>query len=223
MKRIQYRCPKISGRIRIDGTLNDPSWEKAERLEFFVPATLEQPASITHAKLLYDDEFLYIGFKCFDDDIRATYRKRDSFTWEEDVVEVFLKPSPEKTEYFEFEFSPIKTIFDAFIPGPDHIHRVVECSKWNCSGIVVETFIDGTLNDTSDIDRYWSMEIAIPFKGLPVLKGKPPATGDKWLFHLARYDYSYSLKKHRELSSTAYLTSRNFHNYDEWIVLLFAQ
>ena len=35
-------------------------------------------------------------------------------------------------------------------------------------------FIDGTLNDPTDIDNYWQMEVAIPFAELPSLAGKKP-------------------------------------------------
>jgi len=221
MGKIVYECQYASEEIKIDGVLNEEVWNKAENLEFFVPVTLESPRSITIAKLLYNDEYLYAGFKCYDDDIRATYTKRDSFTWEEDVVEIFFKTSPEKPQYYEFEFSPIKTIFDAFIPGPECLSNVLECAKWNCEGILIETYINGTINDTSDVDMYWSIEIAIPFASLPTLNGRSPEKNDQWIFHLARYDYSKFLKHGRELSSTARLTTKNFHKLDEGQVLIF--
>ncbi|HOK81026.1 MAG TPA: carbohydrate-binding family 9-like protein, partial [bacterium] len=221
MKKIVYECQYASEKIKIDGILDEASWKMAENLEFFIPVTLETPHSITTAKLLYDEKYLYAGFKCYDDDIRATYTKRDSFTWEEDVVEIFLKTSIDEPSYYEFEFSPIKTIFDAFIPGPEHLNDILACAKWNCEGIMLETHIEGTVNDTSDIDTYWSIEIAIPFISLPTLKGRVPEKGEKWVFHLARYDYSKSIKLGRELSSTARLTTRNFHNLNDAQILIF--
>ncbi|MCM8814804.1 MAG: carbohydrate-binding family 9-like protein [Candidatus Omnitrophica bacterium] len=221
LKRIQYRCPRIYEQINIDGILNENAWQKAECLEFFVPVKVIEPVSKTMAKLLYDEKNLYIGLKCFDCDIKATYTARDSSTWEEDVVELFIKTSTEGPGYYEFEFSPIKTIFDAFVPVSENNGKILEYSRWNCEGIKVETFISGTINDSSDFDDYWSIEISIPFAGLPTLDGRNPEKGEKWLFHVARYDYSYSLRNSRELCSCACLTNRNFHNINEWLLLLF--
>ncbi|MCM8763834.1 MAG: carbohydrate-binding family 9-like protein [Candidatus Omnitrophica bacterium] len=221
LRKMRYRCPRTYERINVDGILAERVWQKAERLEFFVPVTLEEPVSKTIAKLLYDEENLYIGFKCFDCDTKATYTARDSFIWEEDAVELFMKTSTDGPSYYEFEFSPIKAIFDAFAPVSGNNGKILDYAKWNCKNILVETFISGTLNDSSDIDEYWSIEIAIPFSSLPTLNGKHPEKGEKWLFHVARYDYSYSLKNSRELCSCARFSTRDFHNINEWLILLF--
>ncbi|MCM8817829.1 MAG: carbohydrate-binding family 9-like protein [Candidatus Omnitrophica bacterium] len=221
MCKIAYRCPRIDKELKIDGLLDEQDWYLAKALEFFVPVTLQQPVSKTVAKLLYNQKYLYVGFTCFDKDIRATYVRRDSPIWEEDVVEVFIMTSCSGGPYFEFEFSPIKTIFDAFFVYPERTNKsIIESSKWNCEGILVESFVSGTINDPSDFDNHWTIEIAIPFLSLPTLKN-PPKKGEKWLFHLARYDYSYVLKNYRELSSCAYLTDRNFHKFDQWLTLVF--
>jgi len=219
--KIIYKCEHVKNPLIIDGILDEDAWSNAETLEFFIPVSLETPISKTEAKILYDDRYLYIGFKCYDEDIKATYTNRDSYTWEQDVVEAFIKTSIIEPEYFEFEFSPIKTIFDSFLPGKEYRSQVIECSKWNCDGIIIGSFIKGTLNDSSDIDDYWSIEIGIPFEGLPTLKGKIPNKNEKWIFHLARYDYSAYIKYTRELSSCARLTTRDFHNLDDGLLLEF--
>ncbi len=219
--RIIYNCSYVDKPLSIDGILNEDSWHDAETLEFFIPVSLQTPLSRTEAKILYDDRYLYIGFRCYDLDIRATYTERDSFTWEQDVVEAFIKPSINDPGYFEFEFSPVRTIFDAFLPSSEYRQHVIECSKWNCDGIVIGSFIKGTLNDSSDMDEYWSIEVGIPFKGLPLLKGRTPAKNERWIFHLARYDYSVYNRFTRELSSCARLTTRDFHNLDDALFLEF--
>lgn len=50
--------------------------------------------------------------------------------------------------------------------------------------------LDGTLNDNSDIDRGWSLEIAIPWESLNILaNGRtiPPSNGDVWNMFLGRF------------------------------------
>ena len=48
--------------------------------------------------------------------------------------------------------------------------------------------VDGTLNDPSDIDRDWSIEIAIPWKSLigNYRSNKAPQNGDQWKVNFSR-------------------------------------
>jgi hypothetical protein len=50
--------------------------------------------------------------------------------------------------------------------------------------------LDGTLNDNSDIDKGWSLEIAIPWQSLSFLangRTLPPTDGDIWQMFLGRF------------------------------------
>ena len=77
------------------------------------------------------------------------------------------------------------------------------------------------MNDPSDVDSYWCLEVAIPFSELPDMKGKAPTVGSKWRFHVARYEYSVYLPDGMELSSSARLTAVDFHNAKDWMNLEF--
>jgi hypothetical protein len=220
-----YPCYFAQGKIAVDGKLTDPAWEAAPRLEFFLPVTNQRPVSSTEGMLLWDDEHLYAGLKAYDQDIWGYLRERDAITCSEDVLELFIKPDPESSPYYNFEVNPLGTVYDSFnvkrgAGGPDD-HR---WNVWDCKGMQVGVEIRGTLNNWEDIDEYWTLELAIPFSSLPSLAGKLPRPGDTWLFHLARYDYSVYLKEGVELSSTAkFSTSEGsfFHRYEEWQSLTF--
>lgn len=57
-------------------------------------------------------------------------------------------------------------------------------------GLQTAVQVDGTLNDDTDIDRGWSLEIAIPWASLAVLAGGralPPRHGDEWRMFLGRF------------------------------------
>ncbi len=50
--------------------------------------------------------------------------------------------------------------------------------------------LDGTLNNHSDIDKGWSVEISIPWQSLQLLAGDrslPPSNGDVWKMFLGRF------------------------------------
>lgn len=216
-----YHCPFTPEPIRVDGFLNEPAWQHAKPLSFTVPVTFENPVSETEARLLWDKDHLYVGFKAYDKDIWGYYTKRDEPTCQEDVLEIFFKTDPQKEPYYNFETNALGTVYDAFnirrqAAGSDH-----RWSKWNCEGMKVGVQIKGTLNNWEDEDEYWQLEVAIPFADLPTLKGKTPESGDEWLFHLARYDYSVYLPEGVELSSCARLSKVDFHYFEDWLSLRF--
>jgi len=217
-----YRCRYVPGPIEIDGSLAAAQWQQAEPLGMMIPVTHQEPLSKTEARLLWDDNYLYAGFKAYDKDIYAYFTERDSHTYYEDVLEVFLKTDPAKEPYYNFEINALNTVYDAFTlkrgaGGPDN-HR---WNRWNCPGLKSAVQIEGTLNNYDDVDEFWQLEVAIPFAGLPTLQGRTPRDGDRWLFHVARYDYSVYLPDGVELSSCARLSRVDFHRYEDWMELAF--
>jgi hypothetical protein len=61
---------------------------------------------------------------------------------------------------------------------------------YDMPGLRTAVHLDGTLNDDTDIDRGWSVEIAIPWASLALLAGGrrvPPAPGDVWTMFLGRF------------------------------------
>ena len=219
-----YECLYTSKPIEIDGQLDEPQWQRAKLIDFMIPVTHKKPLSKTEARILWDNDCLYVGFKAYDKDMYSYFTERNSHTCYEDVLEIFLKPIPTEEPYYNFEINALNTVYDAFnvkrgAGGPDH-HR---WNHWNCDGLRSAVVIKGTLNDWRDVDEYWQLEVAIPFADLPTLKGQPPRPGDQWLFHLSRYDYSVYLPEGVELSSCAPLSRVDFHRYEDWIPLKFVK
>ena len=53
--------------------------------------------------------------------------------------------------------------------------------------------VDGTLNDDSDMDRGWTIELAFPWQGMKWLakadgRALPPKDGDVWRIDLSRFN-----------------------------------
>jgi hypothetical protein len=62
--------------------------------------------------------------------------------------------------------------------------------NYDLPGLKTAVSLQGTLNDPSDIDEGWSLEIAIPWESLIYLadgRSLPPANGDIWKFFLGRF------------------------------------
>ena len=212
-----YRCFFTRDSIKIDGVINEPVWQKAKVLHFFIPVTFKEPIDKTEARLLYDKKYLYVSFKAYDQDIRSLLIERDSSTSLEDCLEVFFKTDPAKDPYFNFEINALGTVKDAINTKSGTVQK----ADWNCQGLKTGIRIHGTLNNSQDKDEFWTMEVAIPFAEVPTLSGQAPRKGDVWLFHLARCDYSVYLPVEPELTSCAFFSRVNFHHYEDWLNLRF--
>ena len=63
-------------------------------------------------------------------------------------------------------------------------------TNFDLPGLATAVQVDGTLNDNSDIDKGWSLEIGIPWKSLELLangRSIPPSDGDIWNMFLGRF------------------------------------
>lgn len=63
-------------------------------------------------------------------------------------------------------------------------------TDFDMPGLQTAVQVDGTLNDDTDIDTGWSLEIAIPWASLaPLADGRslPPQHGDEWRMFLGRF------------------------------------
>lgn len=63
-------------------------------------------------------------------------------------------------------------------------------TNFDMAGLETAVKVDGTLNNNSDIDKGWSLEIAIPWSSLNLLAtghSIPPGNGDSWNMFLGRF------------------------------------
>ncbi|MEX1241349.1 MAG: carbohydrate-binding family 9-like protein, partial [Cyclobacteriaceae bacterium] len=65
--------------------------------------------------------------------------------------------------------------------------------NWDYPGLIKAVHIDGTLNDSSDRDRGWTVELALPWSGMEILargdgRALPPKDGDVWRMDFSRFN-----------------------------------
>ena len=194
----QYDCVRIDGEITIDGTLADAAWGSADVIELITTDTGEKPRQSTEVRLLWNSEYLYVGFLCYDQDIWGTIYERDGNIYNEEVVEVFLDPDGDLRTYIELEVSPLNTLFDAFVVnGKSHGQGMHVLRDWDSETLQHAVSVDGTAKTSPPADRgssisppdtSWSCEIAVPFKDLLTAPNIPPKSGDVWRMNLYRID-----------------------------------
>ncbi|MCS6829337.1 MAG: carbohydrate-binding family 9-like protein [bacterium] len=185
----QVAVPQTSSPPIIDGKLDDTVWQHAATVNLkwrFNPANAPAlialtPTVRTTARLLWDKQFLYVGFDCEDSDVWSVFAQRDAPVWEGEAVEVYLDPSGKGQNYKEIDLNPLGAIIDLNIaeakdgnPGD-----VDEAARWNMSGLRWAAFVNGTTNDRTDRDSSWTAELAIPLSEI-LPEGERVYVGDTW-------------------------------------------
>src|SRR4051794_36741736 len=113
----QYTCYRAAGPITIDGRLDEASWRMAPQSTPFVDIVTGEPAWFdTRVSMLWDDDYLYFGFRAEETDVWGTMTQRDSKIWEENDLEVFIGGGPENhpDTYYEFEVNALNTVYEVF-------------------------------------------------------------------------------------------------------------
>ncbi|MBF5041468.1 hypothetical protein FGE12_03650 [Aggregicoccus sp. 17bor-14] len=179
----EYHVPRTRKPPRIDGVADEPAWAAAPQVT--LRGSFDgRPAPLrTQARLLYDDQNLYVTFDVEDPDVWGTFRKRDEPIYEQEVVEIFLDANADGRTYNELEVSPHGVIFDAYFPA----RRQGMDLSWD-SGMRAAVKVRGTLDDPSDRDEGWTVELQIPLARLAEVPHLPPRAGDRWRFNLYRLD-----------------------------------
>jgi hypothetical protein len=181
---------RAPGPIVVDGRADDAAWAAATPISFIFPWNdiTTEPAQSTVARMLYDDSALYLLYECIDPYLHAEVYEQDGPVWEEDAVEIFVTPNAQDSSaYFGYEMNANGTFldymaFNAGVGGTKNIHF-----EWESEGVEIKTTWDGTLNDHTDQDRSWVLEMAIPMENFRHLGGQiPPQPGDMWRLNLNR-------------------------------------
>ncbi|WP_223634795.1 carbohydrate-binding family 9-like protein [Corallococcus sp. EGB] len=210
----EYTVTRVKKAPVIDGALDDEAWKGAKAVTL-VGSFDGRPGRLrTQARLVYDDANLYVAFDVEDPDIWGTLRNRDDSIYEQEVVEVFLDANADGRTYNELEVSPHNVIFDAYFPA----RRQGMDLSWD-SGMKTAVKVRGTLDDASDRDEGWTVEMAIPFNRLAEVPHIPPQPGERWRFNLYRLEHH----DRRQVEGQAFspLFIGDFHNLPRFAWLAF--
>jgi Carbohydrate family 9 binding domain-like len=199
----------------IDGKLDDPSWARAATTGSFVNVANGEASSPSElggsAKLLYDEQALYVGFEVFDDDVRGGFDPAvpDPHLWTKDTVEVMIDPDGDgdNRDYYEIQVGPQNLVFDSAFDAynqprvePDGPFGHQEWSANLRSAVEVH----GTLDDAREDDGY-VVEMAIPWASFTKAKRTPPKPNDVWRMNF------YAMQNNGGVAWSPILGQGNFH------------
>jgi hypothetical protein len=201
----------------VDGELGDAAWKKAATMVFRGALDGSAAKFPTTARMLWDDDYLYISYHCVDEDIWATMTGRDDHLWEEEAVEIFLDADGDRVGYVEIQVNPLNALLDLFILNRDN-RPAKQLYDWDSQGIQRAVCVDGDARHRGTKDSHWTVEIAVPWEDFVTAPHLPPQVGDVWLMNLYRIERS---QHGDELSAWSPTGVPNYHVPDRFGQLVF--
>ena len=165
---------KANDAIKIDGLINEPDWEKAQRASDFrlvLPVDSGSPKSQSEVVMTYDEKAFYLGITFFDTvpgkRIMESFRRDFNFGNNDNVL-VFFDTFLDQTNGFSFGASASGAKWDGTMSDGSAINLNWDC-KWD--------------SKTTHYDDRWVTEMRIPFRSVRFKSGT-----DRWYVNFSRLD-----------------------------------
>ena len=216
-----YVAYRTEGALNIDGKLDESSWQKAKDTEEFEDISgkgFAAPKYKTTAKMLWDDDYLYVGAVLEEPNILAKLTQRDTIIYYDNDFEVFIDPDSDGHNYFEIEVNANNVLFDLMLDKPYRVGGDFFL-QWDCPGIKSGIHIEGTLNNPNDTDKYWSVEMAIPRQALTLSFNNLLKAGNIWRINFSRVEWLKKPEENWVWNATGRI---DMHMPDRWGYLLFS-
>lgn len=215
-----YFCIKATNSIQMDGIIDEPDWKRVSWSENFVDiegAGKPNPFYQTRMKMLWNDSAIYVAAELVDEHIWAYQTDHDDIVYRENDFELFLSPGGGTENYYEIEVNAINTIFDLVLTKP-YRNGGKAIIPWNAEGLKSGIQIVGTLNDGSDLDKLWTVEMKIPFSDLSNSRSESRSLkgGDHWRINFSRVQYDTFFKDGRYHKQKDSLTGKFLAEYN-WV------
>ena len=192
-----YVAPRTVVTPTLDGRLDESIWGHAPWTDEFQDIEGDRkprPYHSTRAKMMWDDDYFYVGARLVEPHVWGTLTEHDVIIYEDNDFEVFLDLNETCQHYIELELNALNTTWDLMLTRPYRAGGV-RFNGWEFHGLKSAVHIDGTLNDASDEDRGWSVEIAFPWSSLAdsTTRTLPPSDGEQIRVGFSRVEWEHEI------------------------------
>ena len=149
---------RATGDMKIDGNLDDELWGSAPAWSDFVqcqPQIGGEPTELTTLRVLYDDDFIYIGVEARDampEKIIATGLERDIYYGSDDNISLLLDTYHDQRQGILFSTNTLSARFDEEVLDNGNSYNAAFNTFWD---------VRSALNENG-----YSVEFRIPFSSL---------------------------------------------------------
>ena len=165
------------------GSLEDEGWANVPFTEDFLDISTSNtiPKFKTKAKIRWDDSFLYVGAVLEETQIWANITStchcidanEDQVIYHDNDFEIFIDPNGDTHYYKEYEMNALNATWDLLINKPyndggyENSSRVYGSQGFDMqSELYSAVLLGGSVNDPSMVDKFWSIEVALPLSQL---------------------------------------------------------
>ncbi len=170
---------RLEGDISIDGKLDDPAWSQANTATDFNDTNGNREKYQTEVKMLYDDEYLYIGTHMVEPNPEGMVANAEGdipLTWNDDDIEFFFDPGDTQSQYSRLFQNMAGTRFNSM---PRHID---------------DKYFDSAYTSEIQINEdNWVLEMQIPWSD--IYNAKPPKSGEVWGLNIGRHRSQNDVKQ----------------------------
>lgn len=223
-----FKATKTSETILVDGKMDEEIWEKTESrtLDYFYRVEKSDDQQQTTFRMLWDEQNLYLFYEMQDKFLTVRETERDGEPYFDDCAEIFFITAPDSLDaHFGYELNLNKASND-FIYFNDYYNGKDVVFKTFSPDFEVEVTYDGTINNNSDVDTGWTMELAIPISNFGELgQIEPIKKGSSWAFLAIRQDRN-DVEGNRRSTSTIfpiYDISKNVHQANRFGLVRFVE
>jgi len=212
--RVEKLEPTVT--IKLDGKLDEPAWKTAASTGPLVDVRTGEPNHSSpvngETKILWSDTGMYVAFSVAEKDLVGGFKKgdQDPHLWTKDTVEIMIDPDGDgdNKDYYEIQINPQNLVFDSQFdrynepkvePNGPFGHQ-----DWS-SNLKSAVSVDGTLDNSADEDRGYTVEAFVPWKSFSKAEKLPPEIGSTWRMNF------YAMKNNGGVSWSPILGQGNFH------------
>ncbi|MDH6358734.1 carbohydrate-binding family 9-like protein [Parabacteroides sp. PF5-9] len=194
-----YVCYKTPGPITVDGKLSPEEWDAIPWTTNFADIEGDKgakPYLQTKMKMAHDDNGMYFAAWLEEPHIWATLTEHDATIFQDNAFEMFFNPTNDTHHYLEYEVNALGTVWDLYLSKP-YRDNPVTFSNWEFNGMKSAVYLDGTLNDPTDTDHCWTVEVFIPWRSLYQVmpRVRKPADGDQIRANFMRVQWPLEVKE----------------------------
>jgi hypothetical protein len=215
-----YICYQTQSPLQIDGKLSEEDWEKASWTKEFIDiegSLKPAPRFKTQVKMLWDQEYFYVAAHLQEPEIWATLTERESVIFHDNDFEVFIDPDGDTHNYLEFEVNALGTEWDLLLTSP-YRDGGKSINHWNITGLKVGIHIEGSINNPSTKDKYWTIEMALPWNVLKEVATahRRPEHGEQWRINFSRVEWQTEINNQRYQKKINPSTGKSYPE-DNWV------
>lgn len=189
-----YVAYKAIGDFVIDGRAEEVPWQAAQWSDKYIDIEgAKAPKYATRMKMTWDDRYLYLFAELKEPHIWGDLKQKDTIIFYNNDFEIFIDPDGDTHNYYEFEMNALNTIWDLFLSKPYRNHGKI-LGGWDFKGLKSAVHHDGSLNDPSDVDEGWSVEVAIPWSFDTAPGGTTQVPENEfWRMNFSRVNWDFDL------------------------------